>query len=210
MIIVLVIVLVLFGGSQIPKLARNLGKAQKEFKDGIEEAKSASSVTDARARPSQHRRSGTTSAVDRARVGGGSLDAYVDMTVDAHGVWDYLAGVLVCHEAGCPVVDAHGRELAVLDHDRSTIGSLGVAPSTRRGRGGTVAFMDFGGPEMIIVLVIVLVLFGGSQIPKLARNLGKAQKEFKDGIEEAKSASSVSPTPCPAESAPPIGDDVNR
>ena len=38
------------------------------------------------------------------------------MSVDAHGVWDYLAGALVCEEAGCPVVDALGRELAVLDH----------------------------------------------------------------------------------------------
>ncbi len=45
--------------------------------------------------------------------------------------------------------------------------------------------MTFGGPEMIIVLVLVLVLFGGSQLPKLARNLGKAQKEFKDGISDA-------------------------
>lgn len=44
---------------------------------------------------------------------------------------------------------------------------------------------DIGGPEGIIILVIVLVLFGGSQIPKLARNLGRAQREFKDGIEEA-------------------------
>ncbi len=45
--------------------------------------------------------------------------------------------------------------------------------------------MSFGGPEMIIVLILVLVLFGGSQLPKLARNLGKAQKEFKDGMSEA-------------------------
>ena len=30
----------------------------------------------------------------------------------------------------------------------------------------------------------VLVLFGGSQLPKLAKNLGKAQKEFKDGLSE--------------------------
>jgi sec-independent protein translocase protein TatA len=44
--------------------------------------------------------------------------------------------------------------------------------------------MNFGGSEMIIVLVVVLVLFGGSQLPKLARNLGKAQKEFKDGLTE--------------------------
>ena len=33
-------------------------------------------------------------------------------------------------------------------------------------------------------LVIVLSLFGGSQLPKLAKNLGKAQKEFKDGLAE--------------------------
>ena len=41
-----------------------------------------------------------------------------------------------------------------------------------------------GGPELIIILVVVLVLFGGSQLPKLAKNLGKAQKEFKDGLSE--------------------------
>ena len=43
----------------------------------------------------------------------------------------------------------------------------------------------FGSSEMVIVLVIVLVLFGGSQLPKLAKNLGKAQKEFKDGMADA-------------------------
>ena len=42
-----------------------------------------------------------------------------------------------------------------------------------------------GGPEWIIILIVVLVLFGGSQLPKLAKNLGKAQKEFKDGLDEA-------------------------
>lgn len=42
--------------------------------------------------------------------------------------------------------------------------------------------MNFGSSELIIVLVIVLLVFGGSQLPKLAKNLGKAQKEFKDGL----------------------------
>ncbi len=44
------------------------------------------------------------------------------------------------------------------------------------------AFLD--GPELIIVAVIVLVLFGGAQLPKLAKNLGQAQKEFKKGLAE--------------------------
>ena len=45
-----------------------------------------------------------------------------------------------------------------------------------------------GGNEVIILVVLILLLFGSSQVPKLARNLGKAQKEFKDGLDEAKSA----------------------
>jgi len=35
-----------------------------------------------------------------------------------------------------------------------------------------------------IILILVLVLFGGSQLPKLARGLGSAQREFKKGLEE--------------------------
>ncbi len=43
--------------------------------------------------------------------------------------------------------------------------------------------------EVIIVLVVILVLFGGAQLPKLAKNLGKAQKEFKEGLAEGQKAS---------------------
>ncbi len=35
-----------------------------------------------------------------------------------------------------------------------------------------------GAPEMLIVLSVVLLLFGGSQVPKLARSLGQAQREL--------------------------------
>lgn len=47
--------------------------------------------------------------------------------------------------------------------------------------------MNLGGPELLIVLVVILVLFGGSQLPKLARNLGQAQNEFKQGLKDGKS-----------------------
>ena len=46
----------------------------------------------------------------------------------------------------------------------------------------TIAFL--GTQELIIVAVIALVLFGGNQIPKLARNLGRAQKELQQGLAE--------------------------
>jgi len=44
--------------------------------------------------------------------------------------------------------------------------------------------MNLGTPELLIILVLVLLVFGGAKLPKLARSLGQAQKEFKDGISE--------------------------
>lgn len=41
--------------------------------------------------------------------------------------------------------------------------------------------MNIGAPELLVVLVIVLVIFGGSQLPKLARSLGQARREFEQG-----------------------------
>ncbi len=41
-----------------------------------------------------------------------------------------------------------------------------------------------GAPELLIVLVIVVLVFGTSRLPKLARSLGQAQKEFKKGVDE--------------------------
>ncbi len=54
-------------------------------------------------------------ALDLCAVADGTLDGYLDCSGDAHGVWDYLAGLLVCQEAGAVVVDALGRDLCVLD-----------------------------------------------------------------------------------------------
>lgn len=42
-----------------------------------------------------------------------------------------------------------------------------------------------GGPELLIVLVVLLLLFGGSQLPKLARSLGEAQRELRKGATSA-------------------------
>ena len=44
--------------------------------------------------------------------------------------------------------------------------------------------MNLGATELLIVLVIVLVVFGGAKLPKLARSIGQAQKEFQDGMTE--------------------------
>jgi fructose-1,6-bisphosphatase/inositol monophosphatase family enzyme len=56
------------------------------------------------------------SALDICAVASGSFDGFVDMSPDAHGVWDYVGAMLVVQEAGGVVADAIGRDLVVLDH----------------------------------------------------------------------------------------------
>ena len=74
--------------------------------------------------------------------------------------------------------------------------------------------MSLGAPELIIILVIVLLLFGTTRLPKLAKSLGEASREFKKGTEERESeeaakATQTAPTaptvpPAPAPAAPPV------
>ena len=40
------------------------------------------------------------------------------------------------------------------------------------------------GPDLLIILAVVALLFGSSQLPKLARSLGRASKEFRQGLAE--------------------------
>ena len=44
--------------------------------------------------------------------------------------------------------------------------------------------MKFGPTELIVILLIVIVLFGPTQIPKLTKMFGKSVKSFKDGMGE--------------------------
>ncbi|MHB8318916.1 MAG: twin-arginine translocase TatA/TatE family subunit [Acidimicrobiales bacterium] len=50
---------------------------------------------------------------------------------------------------------------------------------------------DIFGPDLlVVVLIVIVVLFGGAAIPKLARNLGSAKKEFEKGLSEGSSPDS--------------------
>jgi len=50
----------------------------------------------------------------------------------------------------------------------------------------TILLGMFGGPEIMVVLVLVVLLFGGKKIPELMRGLGKGMKEFKDATKDIK------------------------
>jgi Sec-independent protein translocase protein TatA len=77
----------------------------------------------------------------------------------------------------------------------------------------------FGVDGVIVLIVVIVLLFGGAAIPKLARNLGSAKNEFEKGLGEGKKASAV-PTVAesngtsaaaqtPAPSPAPAADDPN-
>ncbi len=44
------------------------------------------------------------------------------------------------------------------------------------------AFLDLGAPELVIILAILLLLFGGRKLPELSRALGESMRELRKGI----------------------------
>lgn len=68
---------------------------------------------------------------------------------------------------------------------------------------------DIGGPELLLILFIVLLLFGGEKLPQLARGLGKSVREFKkatgDVQNELKRAIEESDQPTSPVAPPPAG-----
>ena len=55
--------------------------------------------------------------------------------------------------------------------------------------------MDLGPPELLIVLVLALLMFGSKKLPELARSLGSAKREFAKGVSEGSDAPAPSPDP---------------
>jgi sec-independent protein translocase protein TatA len=45
-------------------------------------------------------------------------------------------------------------------------------------------FENIGLPELIVILAVLLLVFGASRLPEIARSLGKSGKEFKKGMRE--------------------------
>lgn len=45
-----------------------------------------------------------------------------------------------------------------------------------------IAFLNLGGGEVFVILVVVLLLFGSKRIPDLAKGIGKGMREFKDAM----------------------------
>lgn len=64
-------------------------------------------------------------------------------------------------------------------------------------------------PELLILLVVLLLVFGAKRLPEMGRSLGKGMREFKDGIsgmEEAVTTTTppTTPTPAPPQELPAV------
>ena len=46
------------------------------------------------------------------------------------------------------------------------------------------ALLDLGTPQLILILAIVLLLFGGKKLPELSRSLGKSMHELRKGLND--------------------------
>jgi sec-independent protein translocase protein TatA len=66
--------------------------------------------------------------------------------------------------------------------------------------------MDLGPSELLIILAVVLVLFGGKKLPELARSLGSAKKAFEDGQSAPAKAPVAEPAAIEASDTDPSPD----
>jgi len=48
----------------------------------------------------------------------------------------------------------------------------------------TFAFLDLGIPELALILVIVLLLFGGRKLPELSKSIGSSLRELRSGLSD--------------------------
>jgi sec-independent protein translocase protein TatA len=58
-------------------------------------------------------------------------------------------------------------------------------------------------PELLILLVVLLLVFGAKRLPEMGRSLGKGMREFKDGVSGIEESVETTPTPTKVELTPP-------
>jgi sec-independent protein translocase protein TatA len=63
-------------------------------------------------------------------------------------------------------------------------------------------------PELLILLVVLLLVFGAKRLPEMGRSLGKGMREFKDGVSGVEESVQTTPTPTKVELSPPESEPV--
>ena len=68
----------------------------------------------------------------------------------------------------------------------------------------TIRYVDLGAPELLIILVVILLLFGGAKLPQLARSLGQAKSEFEKSVKGDPDSSAKAAVQAPVAEATPV------
>jgi sec-independent protein translocase protein TatA len=67
----------------------------------------------------------------------------------------------------------------------------------------SLLFLNLGGGEIFVIMLVVLLFFGSKRIPELAKGLGKGMREFKDAMSGIESEVRNAANDKPASAAPP-------
>ena len=65
-------------------------------------------------------------------------------------------------------------------------------------------------PELLILLVVLLLVFGAKRLPEMGRSLGKGMREFKDGVSGIEESTKTTPTPTSVELSPPAPESSSQ
>ena len=68
----------------------------------------------------------------------------------------------------------------------------------------TLLFLNLGGGEIFVILLVVLLFFGSKRIPELAKGLGKGMREFKDAMSGIESEVRNAANDAPPAKTPPV------
>jgi fructose-1,6-bisphosphatase/inositol monophosphatase family enzyme len=86
-------------------------------------------------------------ALELCAVAEGTFDAFVQWGADHHGCWDYLAGTLICLEAGAWAEDVRGRDLTAVGPDVRRAPLVAATVELRRALRDRMAELATGDPE---------------------------------------------------------------
>ena len=182
LIVVLIVALLVLGPDKLPRYARKLGAALAEFRKASDAA--TREIRENVVEPLEEAQKPLREAmepleeIDRA-VKGNIKEVKTSLE---HIAYRKGRAAQVRDNAGSVGGSASRRDAGKRGNGNGASRRDGRAVRKRACRGGV--HMRLGTHELLLILLIVVIVFGPTQIPKLTRMMGKGVKQFKEGLDE--------------------------